>query len=323
MSVKLINKPKDNELLIRLFRAIYRIRRVELEVARVYPSDVIKSPVHLSVGQEFISVAVCDILEKSDIVFGTYRGHALYLAKGGNLNAMMAELYGKVDGCCKGKGGSMHLADESVNMMGTSAIVATSIPEAVGYALAIQYRGGNEVVVCFFGDGATSEGAFHESLNFASLKKLPILFVCENNDYAIHARLADRAAQMDLYKLAESHHIPARIVKESDIFSLRDESSSMISEIRSGSGPQFLEAHAYRWLEHVGPGDDWNLGYRSEEEIKKWKKEDQVEVLGNQLSPDLKLQIEQQINNEVEESMIFAEKSPFPTREELTKHVYR
>jgi TPP-dependent pyruvate/acetoin dehydrogenase alpha subunit len=322
--MKVINNIKEEEnLLGRLFRAIYRIRRVELEVARVYPSDVIKSPVHLSVGQEFISVAICDVLKKTDVVFGTYRGHALYLAKGGNLNAMMAELYGKLDGCCGGKGGSMHLADKSVNMMGTSAIVATSIPEAVGYALAIQYRAGNEVVVCFFGDGATSEGAFHESLNFASLKKLPILFVCENNDYAIHARLSDRAAQMDLYKLAESHHIPAQIFKESDILALRELSNSMISEIRSGSGPQFLEAHAYRWLEHVGPGDDWNLGYRSEEEIRKWEKDDQVEVLGNLLPTDLRLQLEQEINNEVAESMIFAEKSPFPSREELTKHVYK
>ena len=130
--MKLSNNIKEKETLLgRLFRSIYRIRRVELEVARVYPSDVIKSPVHLSVGQEFISVAICDVLKKTDVVFGTYRGHALYLAKGGNLNAMMAELYGKIDGCCAGKGGSMHLADKSVNMMGTSAIVATSIPEAV------------------------------------------------------------------------------------------------------------------------------------------------------------------------------------------------
>ncbi len=318
-----ISKQNDTELLSRLFCALYKIRRVELEVARVYPSDVIKSPVHLSVGQEFISVAICDILEKSDIVFGTYRGHALYLAKGGNLNAMMAELYGKIDGCCRGKGGSMHLADKSVNMMGTSAIVATSIPEAVGYALAVQYRSGNEVVVCFFGDGATSEGVFHESLNFASLKKLPILFVCENNDYAIHAKLSDRAAQMDLYKLAESHHIPARIVKESDIFKLRDEAITMIKDIRSGGGPQFLEAHAYRWLEHVGPGNDWNLGYRSQEEIRKWEKDDQVEHLGELLPIDLRIRLEKEINNEVAESMIFAEKSPFPLRDELNKDVYK
>jgi TPP-dependent pyruvate/acetoin dehydrogenase alpha subunit len=323
MSINLNNRKEDKELINRLFRSLYKIRRVELEVARVYPSDVIKSPVHLSVGQEFISVAICDILKKSDIVFGTYRGHALYLAKGGNLNAMMAELYGKVDGCCRGKGGSMHLADKSVNMMGTSAIVATSIPEAVGYALAIQYRADKEVVICFFGDGATSEGAFHESLNFASLKKLPILFVCENNDYAIHARLSDRAAQMDLYKLAESHHIPAQIVKESDIFTLRNVANSMVTEVRSGSGPQFLEAHAYRWLEHVGPEDDWNLGYRSEQEIIKWEKDDQVEVLGSLLSKKLRLQIEKEINNEVKKSMIFAHQSPFPSKEELSKHVYK
>lgn len=142
-------KDKDQLLLNRLFTSLYRIRRVELEVARVYPTDVIKSPVHLSVGQEFISVAVCDVLNLSDIVFGSYRGHALYLAKGGDIKAMLAELYGKLDGCCRGKGGSMHLADKSVNMMGTSAIVATTIPEAVGYALAIKYRSSNQIVACF------------------------------------------------------------------------------------------------------------------------------------------------------------------------------
>ena len=316
-------KDKDQLLLKRLFISLYRIRRVELEIARVYPTDVIKSPVHLSVGQEFISVAVCDVLNLSDIVFGSYRGHALYLAKGGDIKAMMAELYGKLDGCCRGKGGSMHLADKSVNMMGTSAIVATTIPEAVGYALAIKYRSSNQVVACFFGDGATSEGAFHESLNFASLKKLPILFVCENNDYAIHSRLVDRANQMDLYKLAESHHITSCVVKESDIFKLRNTADTMINEIRSGSGPQFLETYAYRWMEHVGPGNDWSLGYRSEEEIQQWEKDDQVKILGKMLPRDDRLRIEKEINNEVASAMKFAENSPFPGKEELKKHVYK
>src|SRR5262249_12776491 len=170
----------------RLYRSLYRIRRIEEEVARVYPTDRIKSPVHLSIGQEAVSVGVCEAFEPRDVVFGTYRGHALYLARGGDLRAMVAELYGKATGCTKGKGGSMHLIDPDCGVMGTSAVVGTTIANAVGYAYAQRYRRTGSIVASFFGDGATEEGVFAESLNFAALKRLPLLFVCENNGYAIH-----------------------------------------------------------------------------------------------------------------------------------------
>ncbi|MCY3023430.1 MAG: thiamine pyrophosphate-dependent dehydrogenase E1 component subunit alpha, partial [Planctomycetota bacterium] len=170
----------------RVLRALCRIRRVEEEIARVYPSDKIKSPVHLSIGQEAVSVGVCEVLQPGDVVFGSYRGHALYLAKGGDLKAMLAELYGKQTGCCRGKGGSMHLADVRHGVMGTSAVVGTTIPSAAGYAYAVKLRAQPLVVVSFFGDGATEEGVFWETLNFAALKRLPLLLVCENNRYAIH-----------------------------------------------------------------------------------------------------------------------------------------
>src|SRR5262249_31415371 len=152
----------------------------------VYPTDKIKSPVHLSIGQEAVSVGVCAALEPRDVVFGSYRGHALYLAKGGSLQAMIAELYGKATGCTRGKGGSMHLIAPDHGLMGTSAVVGTPIANAVGYAYALRYRRSDAIVASFFGDGATEEGVFAESLNFAVLKELPILFVCENNQYAIH-----------------------------------------------------------------------------------------------------------------------------------------
>src|SRR5262249_4242479 len=170
----------------RLYKALYRIRRVEEEVARVYPSDKIKSPVHLSIGQESVSVGICAALRPQDVVFGTYRGHALYLAKGGDLKKMVAELFGKATGCTHGKGGSMHLIDPEAGVMGTSAVVGTTIANAVGFAYAMRYRRDEAIVASFFGDGATEEGVFSESLNFAVLKRLPILFVCENNRYAIH-----------------------------------------------------------------------------------------------------------------------------------------
>src|SRR3954463_2212700 len=170
----------------RLFRSLYRIRRVEEEVARAYPSDQIKSPVHLSIGQEAVRVGICDALTPQDVVFGTYRGHALYLAKGGDMRRMVAELFGKATGCTKGKGGSMHLVDAPRGVMGMSAVVGTTIANAAGFAYALWQRRTGAVVASFFGGGPPGEGVFAETLNFAVLKNLPILFVCENNRYAIH-----------------------------------------------------------------------------------------------------------------------------------------
>ena len=164
-------------MLPKLYRSLYRIRRVEEEIARIYPTDRIKSPVHLSIGQEAVSVGVCESLRADDIVYGTYRGHALYLAKGGSMRAMVAELYGKANGCARGKGGSMHLIAADKGVMGMSAVVGTTVANAVGHAYALRYRKSDAIVASFFGDGATEEGVFAESLNFAVLKKLPVLFV--------------------------------------------------------------------------------------------------------------------------------------------------
>lgn len=169
-----------------VYRSLYLVRHVEEEIARVYPTDKIKSPVHLSIGQEAVSVAVCQALRFDDMVFGTYPGHALYLAKGGDLKRMIAELYGKATGCAKGKGGPMHLVDIPHGVMGMSAVVGTTIPHAVGYAYALKLQRSDRIVASFFGDGTTEEGVFYEALNFAALRQLPILFICENNGYAIH-----------------------------------------------------------------------------------------------------------------------------------------
>src|SRR5881296_4010017 len=181
-----------NRMVERFYRALYRIRRVEEEIAAVYPTDRIKSPVHLSIGQEAVSVGVCEALRQDDVVFGSYRSHALYLAKGGDLKKMIAKLYGKVDGCAKGKGGSMHLVDVRAHVMGASAVVGTTIAQAVGFAYALKLQNKKSIVVNFFGDGAVDEGVFHESLNFAALKKTPVIFICENNYYAIHSHQRDR-----------------------------------------------------------------------------------------------------------------------------------
>src|SRR5947208_9656478 len=212
------------DLHARLYRSLYRIRRLEEEVARVYPSDRIKSPVHLSIGQEAVSVGVCEALKPQDVVFGTYRGHALYLAKGGDLRAMVAELYGKATGCTKGEGGSMRLIGTAAGVMGTSAVVGTTIANAAGYAYALKARKSDAVVVSFFGDGATEEGVFAETLNFAVLKQLPILFVCENNGYAIHTHQSRRQGRPDIRARAEAYGLPAERLDGNDVIGLVERS---------------------------------------------------------------------------------------------------
>lgn len=308
----------------RFYRALYRIRRTEEEIARIYPTDKIKSPVHLSIGQEAVSVGVCQALKLTDIVFGSYRGHALYLAKGGDLKKMIAELYGKATGCAKGKGGSMHLVDVKAGVMGQSAVVATTIPQAVGYAFAQQYQNKKNVVVSFFGDGAIEEGAFHESMNFASLKKLPIIFICENNELAIHSWKKDRQGFKEIYKFAQAYDIPSVRIENNDIFSIYQQVKKAVDDIRSqGSGPRFFECTTYRLKEHVGPGEDYEAGYRSINEAEKWIKNDQVKLLAKLLDEKTLQKIQTEVEAEIKEAFAFAEASPFPRSEQLYEDVFK
>ena len=306
-----------------LYRSLLRIRRLEEEVARVYPTDKIKSPVHLSIGQEAVSVGVCAALEAQDIVFGTYRGHALYLAKGGDMSAMVAELFGKATGCAKGKGGSMHLIDPEIGMMGTSAVVGTTIANALGFAYALKVRKENAIVVSFFGDGATEEGVFAESLNFAVLKQLPIIFVCENNQYAIHTHQSRRQGTTAICDRARAYGLPADRIENNDLFHILGCSSVAAANVRSGEGPHFLEIMTYRWKEHVGPGDDFNLGFRSEDEVGPWIENDQVRRLAALVTPADRERIEDEVDAEIKEAFAFAETSPFPEPEELLTDVFQ
>ena len=315
---------KDKSLNERLYYSLYRIRRVEEEIADIYPTDKIKSPVHLSIGQEAISVAVCDALNRDDIVFGTYRGHALYLAKGGDLKGMIAELYGKIDGCAKGKGGSMHLVDIDKGIMGTSAIVATTIPDAVGYAYALKYQRKDSIVVSFFGDGAVEEGVFYESINFAALKHLPIIFICENNSYAIHTHQLKRQSVANICERVVSFGIKAERINDNDVLSLRERISSNIESLRNGeTGPLFFECMTYRWREHVGPNEDFSLGYRTREEAESWIQNDQVERIGKMLETEQQTKIEKEVEEEIREAFAFAEESPFPEASELYTDVFK
>jgi TPP-dependent pyruvate/acetoin dehydrogenase alpha subunit len=307
-----------------LFRSLYLIRRVEEEIARVYPTDAIKSPIHLSIGQEAVAVGVCETLKREDVVFGSYRGHAMYLAKGGDLGRMIAELYGKVTGCARGKGGSMHLVDVANGVMGTSAVVASTIPNAVGYAYANRYLKRDRVVASFFGDGATEEGSFYESLNFAALKRLPIVFVCENNGYAIHARQDVRQPRSNICERAAVFGIPAERIERGDVLRIHERVGRAVAALRAGKpGPFFFECATYRWKEHVGPGEDFGPGFRPREELKPWVENDQLGRLAGLVAPAARAAIQGRVDEALRAAFAFAEASPFPEASELHNDVFR
>ncbi len=304
----------DAPLYEKMFYQTLRIRIAEERIAQIYPTDKIQSPVHLSIGQEHISVAVCAAIEPADMVFGTYRSHALYLAKGGDMNRFVAELYGKSTGCGAGKAGSMHLCDPDVGMMGASAVVASTIPHAVGAALVSKIQKKNQVIVCFFGEGAAGEGVYHESLNFAALHKLPVLFVCEDNDLSIFTI----SSEMHSFKVLD--HVKAygieseSIANGMDLTKIHETAKKHVDAIRAGSGPRLLEIKTYRYRQHVGPNEDYNVGYRSRSDLEAWMACDPV-VQDHERIEKYRPEIE----TELEAAIAFAEQSPFPDESDLLK----
>lgn len=314
-------------LVKRLYKSMLLIREVEQHIVDVYFTDVIKSPVHLSIGQESIATGVCDALNDDDMVSSTYRCHANYIAKGGDLNAMIAELYGKRGGCAQGKAGSMHLVDMSHGILGASAVVGTTIPIAAGYAFAMQQQakktGHIRVVANFFGDGATEEGCFSETLNFAALRQLPVLFICENNGMAIHTPIHKRWARKNICEHVETYGIRTQKIDDADVFKVRAAVLVELDKIRAGEGPGFIECATYRWKEHVGPCDDFDAGYRDLAEFEKWKKNDQIARLALMLDDNDRQELDQQVRKEIVDAVKFATQSGFPdTEQELYQHVF-
>lgn len=299
-----------------LFYACLRIRLVEERIMALYPSDKIQSPVHLSIGQEAVSVGVCHSLTPTDLVFGTYRSHALYLAKRGDMPQMFAELYGKRTGVAQGKAGSMHLTAPEVGFMGSSAVVASSIPHTVGTALAARRLGKDQTIVAMFGDGAIDEGVYHESINFAGVNKLPVLFVCENNGLAVHSRSASRHA-FNILEHAESYGLPTSKIREGhDPVKVYEHVVSLVQEMKASDRPMFVEIETCRYMEHVGVGIDYTAGYRSEAEIMEWKERDPLIQDKATYAKYLPM-----VNAEVDEAVRFAEESPWPGIEDLLTDV--
>ena len=243
-----------------LYVAMTRIRVCEERLAELLLAGEIRCPTHLCTGQEAIAAGVCAALQHDDYVFGGHRSHGHYLAKGGELKAMVAELYGKTTGCARGRGGSMHLVAPEVGILGTVPIVAATIPIAVGAALASQLRRDGRVSVSFFGDGAVEEGAFHESMNLAGSRTLPVIFVCENNFYSSHLHLLERRAKDNIVEVAGAHGMPGYVLDGNDALAVFAVAQEAVERARSGGGPTFLECRTYRWRGHVGPALDIDVG---------------------------------------------------------------
>ena len=294
-----------------------RIRLVEESIAEKYSEQKMRCPTHLSIGQEAIAVGVCANLTSQDQVLSTHRAHAHYLAKGGCLNSMMAEIYGKASGCSKGMGGSMHLIDTSVGFMGSTAIVGNTIPVAVGLALEKKLTRKKSIACVFFGDGATEEGAFYESVNFAIIHSLPILFICENNLYSVYSGLEVRQpVDRKIYKMVRAMGISAQHGNGNDVEEVARKVKHAKTMILKSGGPQFLEFDTYRWREHCGPNFDNNIGYREESEFLKWKKKD---PLKNFYSENSQKYIDRKIDTisqEIDDAHQFADDSKFPTLQE-------
>ncbi len=305
-----------------LYRRMLRIRRIEEAIADAYPQGEMKCPIHLSIGQEAVAVGVCAQLKKDDHLYSNHRCHAHYLAKGGDLRALMAELFGKRTGCARGKGGSMHLVDFSVGMMGASALVAGTIPLAVGSALAFSRAGEKRVGVTFFGDGATEEGILYESLNFAALKKLPVLFICENNGYATYSAVNARQATASSADRARVFGLPALRIDGNDSIAVQAAAAEAVTRARAGEGPTYLECVTYRLRDHVGPALDHNVGYRSREEVESWIAQCPIERLNATSTLAERAQWESEIADEIRDAFEFARSSAFPGKEELLEGVY-
>lgn len=314
-------------MLLAMYRTMLRIRRFEERVGDLVEEGEVRCPCHLYIGQEAIAAGVCAALETDDYLWGGHRSHGHYLAKGGDLRAMMAEIFGKVTGCSGGRGGSMHLFAPEVGILGTVPLVAATIPLAVGAALASRLRGDRRLSVTFFGDGATEEGHFHESLNLAALYRLPVLFVCENNFYASHMSLLERRAQDNIDAFGAAHGLPSVRLDGNDVVAVHRAAREAAERARDGAGPVLLECRTYRWRGHVGPSWDMDVGVKRRDDLKAWLARDPIGRLAEQLAArglmaDELESVDQAARAEVEEAIDFARRSPSPGMHELSEHVY-
>lgn len=317
------------ELSRKLLFDMLRIRAVEETIAARYSEQKMRCPTHLSVGQEGVSAAAGAVLRHDDLAVSGHRAHAHYLAKGGDLKAMIAEIYGKATGCSRGKGGSMHLVDESVGFMGSTAIVGGTVPVGVGLAYPMKLKRTDQIACIFLGDAVVETGVFFESVNFAVLKKLPVLFLCENNLYSVYSPMRVRQPQgRAIHQMVAGLGLPAAHGDGNDVRATYEALRAGVEAIRAGGGPRFYEFDTYRWREHCGPLYDDELGYRPEGELARWKEKDPIArftrlLLAEKLIGESDLtDMQKRIDAEIGEAFDFAEKSPFPADDAAFADLY-
>jgi pyruvate dehydrogenase E1 component alpha subunit len=323
-------RPKPEQLngehALHLLREMLRIRRFEERAAEQYSLTRIRGFLHLYIGEEAVGVGVMQALTPDDAVVATYREHGQALARGLPAASLMSEMFGKATGCSRGRGGSMHFFDVSRRFYGGNAIVGGGLPIAVGLALADKLQSQQRVTACFFGDGAVAEGEFHESLNLAALWQLPVLFVCENNEYAMGTSIADELAEPDIHLRAESYGIPAESVNGTDVVAVEAAARKAAEEVRKGLGPRFLEIHTYRFRAHSMADPDL---YRAKEEVEQHRREQDPIALFEErlrsqklLTDDQLATIESEIASELDAAIAAAEAAPIEPVEDLTRFVY-
>jgi acetoin:2,6-dichlorophenolindophenol oxidoreductase subunit alpha len=318
------------DLMLEMYRSMQRIRQFETRVRDLFSANEIPGFVHVSIGEEASATGVCAALRKTDRITSTHRGHGHLLAKGGKLPEMMAEIYGKRAGYCKGKGGSMHIVDFSLGILGANGIVGAGLPIATGSALATQVAGRDDVTACFFGDGASNEGTFHESLNLAAIWKLPVVFVCENNGFGEFTPMQTVTSVRDIAVRAQAYGIPGQIVDGNDVLAVYAHASEAVARARAGEGPTLLECKTYRWEGHV-VGEQAFLGadgYRTEAEVEEWKKKcpivkfEQFVLEGGKISRSELDRIVAETQAELDQAVEFARKSALPEPSEVTDDVF-
>jgi pyruvate dehydrogenase E1 component alpha subunit len=314
------------EKLIEMYKRMQLIRQFDSMVNGLYQKGSISGGCHLYIGEEAVAVGVCANLRLDDYVVSTHRGHGHCIAKGADVKRIMAELFGKRTGLCKGKGGSMHVCDVSVGMLGASGIVGGGLPLAAGAGLSIKYRGTGQVAVGFFGDGASNQGTFHESLNLASIWDLPVIYVCENNQFGEGTPVSAVMRIKNVADRAAAYGIPGKIVDGMDVTTVYEATKEAVERARQGKGPTLIECKTYRYEGHE-VGDNQYL-YRSKEEEDEWKKKDAIRRLRQTLisSGDLTEEeadnIEHEVKKQIEEAVKFADESPFPDPEEAVRGVF-
>ena len=316
-----------NDVLLDMHRRMVRIRIFEETAGKMMENGKIPGALHLYVGQEAIAAGVMVHLSNEDYITSTHRGHGHLIAKGGEFNYMFAELYGKATGYCKGKGGSMHISNLDLGMLGANGIVGGGPPIAMGAAFSCRFRKTKNVAVAFFGDGASNEGAFHEAANMAGLYRLPCVFVCENNGYGEYTPQANHQAIVDVADRAPGYGMPGVVVDGMDAVAVYEAAGEAIKRARKGAGPTLLECKTYRYYDHVGVRG-MGLSYRTDEEVEQWKQKDPIANfearLAEQgvLSADAAAAVHDAVRQEVDEGIAFAESSPSPAPAAVTEDVY-